>query len=552
MKMSLLGWLDDPATGKGLRVFDGGSGEWRAHTYEKVAALTRRAAARLLAHGARPGDVVVLVRTASPEFVADFFGALLIGVTPAPVAPPNTIRDHAAYVEHVRRVVRLLGARLLVTTDEVAQALAPRPGESAWPCRIVTGIPVDIAPLESAAPPPPIGLVQFSSGSTGRPRGIRLAFDTLEAHVAMIHQWLRIGPEDSFASWLPLHHDMGLIGLLLMPVHRCRDLWLMRPEEFVRAPLQWLSVLGRGDANRAASPTFGLAHVARRVRPERLDGLDLRGFRTLLVGAERVEPATLDAFVELLGPAGFRREAFCPAYGMAEATLAVTGVAVDGGYRSHRVDPVSLELGEAVRPVAVDEPGTTLVGCGPALPGVGIRVVDGDGRPVPAGTFGEIETSGYTALDSLSDEGTTRYATTRRTGDAGFIHEGELYVLGRLGDGVKQLGRWYFAEDIEQLVYPFSPRPQQTVALIGSLRGRHTIAVVVEGKVPEPERIGAPTARQNPALRVIVLSAKAGTIARTTSGKVRRGAMWGELAAGRLDGATVWDSDRPLSESVTG
>jgi acyl-CoA synthetase (AMP-forming)/AMP-acid ligase II len=530
--VSLLSWLTHPPADRGLHLADLGGDGWHFFSYERLAELAYRAAGAFQAAGVRPGDVVTIVRPASAEFVADFFGALLAGATPSPVAPPTVFRDRSLYAQHLARVAELVAPRVVTTTADVAPLLTAVAGR-------VLVEPPERGPRYEPAPPPDIGLVQFSSGSTGMPRGVRIPLTALQANVSAIHRWLRVTPADAHASWLPLHHDMGLVGQLLVPIENAADFWLMRPEQFIRSPARWVRAFDAGGATGTAVPTFSLAHIVSRVKPRDLDGLDLSGWRFSVVGAERIDHAVVRAFLDLLGPYGLREDVLVPAYGLAESTLAVSGAPVGTPVTTVTVDSRSLVVGTQV---SIVNSGTTLVGCGSALSGISVRVVDDDGRQLPAGHLGELEIAG----DSLARGyvGEAPYDGPLRTGDAGFVHDGHLYVVGRLGDSVKQLGRWFFAEDAEQRAATVSPRPRDTIALVGVLAGRETAVVLVEGQLEDAaEKVGRAVAEGADTLRVVVRSVPVGTIQRTTSGKPRRKAMWQHVVTGTLGGSVAWDSD---------
>jgi len=544
--VSLFDWLTDPPDARGLRVLDRRTLEWHFASYRTLAALTRRAAARLRDRGVGPGDVVIVVRSASHEFLADFFGALLLGATPSPVAPPVTFRSRDAYLAHLRRLIRLVDARAVATSEEdrAVIAAAVPPG-----CAVVTAIPEDIEPVAGPPVPPEYGLLQWSSGSTGAPRGVRIPFGALQANVTALYEWLRIDDSDGYASWLPLHHDMGLIGVFLLPVEGRSDLWLMRPEEFIRSPARWLRCFAEG-ATMTASPTFGLSQVLARTTPAQLDGLDLSRWKGVIVGAERIDATVVRRFCDLLAPHGVRRTVVIPAYGLAEATLAVTGAPVGAPLRTVDVDPSGLRPGHPVTYLPGDPAAASMVGCGTPLTGVRVRIVGPDGRPVGDDTLGEISVSGVSLAEArIGDEtGVEPVGDTLMTGDAGFRHDGWLYVVGRLGDGVKRDGRWFFAEDAERVATRASPRPRQTVALVGDAHGRATVAVLVEGRLTGGvEELGRAVARHCAGLRVQVFAVPAGTIQRTTSGKPKRRAMWDRLLTGVLADALRWDSTVDVS-----
>lgn len=543
--MSLLTWLADPPADRGMRVLAAGGTRWDFHSYRSLASLTRRAARRLRSAGVTRGDAVVVVRPASAEFMADFFGAIMLGATPSPVAPPAAFRDRTAYLDHMARIVRRLRARVVATTADAAAVIEPV--ATAGGAAVVTDIPEDVAPWDGSPAPPEIGLIQFSSGSTGTPKGVRIPFTALQANVSALYEWLRITDADSYASWLPLHHDMGLIGLFMLPIEGRSDMWLMQPEDFVRAPLRWLRCFGEGGATMTATPTFGLAQVVRRLRPEHLAGLDLSRWRGAIVGAERIDMAVVRRFLDLLAPCGLRRDVIVPAYGLAESTLAVTGAPCGRELKTVTVDGASLALGQPVAAVTGEDSGMTLVGCGSPISGVQACVIDENGCAVPDGVLGEIEVRGTSLAAGYLSEGREDEAFhgVLRTGDAGFRHANDLFVVGRLGDGVKQFGRWFFAEDAQQIAAAFSPRPRQTVALVGALSGQNTAAVLVEGSLGgAAARIGRAVARHVTGMRVVVISVPAGKVAWTTSGKPKRRVMWRWLADGHPGGTIRWDSDQ--------
>ena len=357
-------------------------------------------------------------------------------------------------------------------------------------------------------------------------------------------------PEDPTASWLPVHHDMGLIGCLITPIVNESDLWLMKPEQFVRAPLRYLRCFGEHGAMLTAMPNFGLAYITRRVTPAALQGLDFSAWRTVIVGAERLDTAVFERFHEVLAPHGFRRTSLLPAYGLAEGTLAVTGLAADVGWRSVDVRPDSLSIG---RPVAV-EPGTgqAVMGCGTPLTDVAVRIVDDDAREVPDGHVGEIVVeapsvaAGYlTASPSASL--TTIDGGRLRTGDVGFFLDGELFVLGRLGDSMKVRGVAVFAEDLEAALVR-AGLPVQRVAVALGVRGSVPTAVVAlerpgtdwpalaEGVV-RPRVDGAD---------IVVTAVPRNAIGRTSSGKPKRRLLWKEF----LDGTLPTEQSKPDADVI--
>src|SRR5690606_13127543 len=258
----------------------------------------------------------------------------------------------------------------------------------------------------------------------------------------------------------PLYHDMGLIGTFLGSVVAQIDLWLMSPVDFIRSPARWLDCHGRHGVTITTAPNFGYGYATSRVRDEELAGADFSAWRVAMSGAERVDAGVVADFTTRLAPYGFDSRAITPCYGMAETTLAVTGVRPGLGARIVRpagpVDtgaPVTVAGTGTLGADRPEEPAGWIASCGRPVPGTAVEIVDDDGTPLPDGTFGEIRVSGTSVADGYE---TADPAANRafgddglRTGDAGFLLDGELYVVGRIGDSLKVRGRKVHAEDLE-------------------------------------------------------------------------------------------------------
>ena len=535
----VLAWLDDPDTVRGIRFATDGD-RWEVWTYAGLAEAVRRVAAGLRAAGVRSDDVVSIVLPSGPTFVAALFGTLVAGATASPIAPPLAFQDRAAYGEHVAGLLATSRPRLLVTNDELAGDMADRAGPAAAP-EIVTVAELmhtddDPAPRRQAE----LALLQFTSGSSGHPRGVHIPFAALEANVRAIRRWLRMTRDDATASWLPVHHDMGLIGCLITPIVNESDLWLMKPEQFVRSPIRYLRCFGERGASLTAMPNFGLAYITRRVAPAALQGLDFSAWRTVIVGAERLDSAVFDRFHRLLAPHGFRRSSLLPAYGLAEATLAVTGLAADVGWRSVPVCPDSLAIGRPVEVAAGVAPAHPVMGCGTPVTDVHVRIVDDDGRDLPDAHVGEIVVeapsvaAGYLTA-SASESLTTIDEGRLRTGDVGFLLDGELFVLGRLGDSIKVRGMAVFAEDLEAALVA-AGLPVQRLAVALGVRGSLPTAVVAlehpgDGWAAVAERAVRP---RLDGTDIVVAAVPRGAIGRTSSGKPKRRLLWKTFLDGTL------------------
>lgn len=527
----ILAWLRDPSAERGIH-FARQDGGWSFRGYDELAELAWSAAAGLGREGVRRGDVVSLVGRSGPELVAAFFGALLAGAVPSLAAPPIAFQDLAGYRAHTAGVLRTARPALVVADAEFVDEL----GRLAEGVARVTGFGALFGGEGAPAEPGGGALLQFTSGSSGVARAVRVPLAALEANVAAIGRWLGWTPDSPFASWLPLHHDMGLVGGLISPVVNRADLWLLQPEHFIRDPMRYLRCLG-GGAQLTATPNFGLDLVARRVSPAALEGLDFSAVRGIVIGAERIDPATLERFHALLAPFGLRREALLPAYGLAEATLAVSGVPRGAGWSSVALDPASLAPGHAVRPAEGEA--SVVVGCGTPLDGVSVVIVDEESAVLGEGRVGEIVVrgdslaAGYVGDDAVSL--TTLSGGELRTGDAGFLLDGQLFVLGRRGDSLKVRGRVVFSEELEAALAGAGAARPRIAVLLGVHEGAATVVVVTEEAAPR-WRGAAEELLQRMAggAGVVFVRAPGGVLPRTSSGKPRRRALWNSFVEGAL------------------
>ncbi|MGV9847590.1 AMP-binding protein [Streptomyces sp. NPDC003442] len=567
MSDALLSWLPDPPRttagdlhGRGIHLADDRGG-WEFHGYPELAASARRVAGSLAAQGVRPGDVVCVLLPTGFPCLSSLFGVWAAGATVCLIPPPSFAAE-AEYVEHAAGILRQTEAAVTITAEGLAP-LAERVLAAAGSDRepwIWRDDGDEIQPRE----PGELALLQFTSGSSSRPRGVRVTWANLEANLALIRSTLGWRAGDAGASWLPLHHDMGLIGCLLTPVSVRDDLWLMRPEQFIRDPARWLRCFAV--AAHTAAPPFAFEYAARRLG-DRLADLDLSAWRNAIVGAEPIDPRALEHFARLAAPAGFSPSVYLPSYGLAEATLAVTVRTSDAPAPTVRVDTGTLRFGG---PVTIDEEGEFassaktssdvedgwLIGCGGPGDGVGATVVDDGGRALPDGHLGEIEvtgpsvTSGYHA----GRTGSTRFTDGGiRTGDAGFFHRGELFVLGRMGDSLKARGRSVYMEDLEAKVVSATGIAREKCAVVG-VEGTGGTSVTLFAEQAEGAWVEDATLVLRGALgdevAITVVTGRSGLIRKTSSGKPRRRHMWEELRAGRLKDARVLEKDAGVPEKA--
>jgi acyl-CoA synthetase (AMP-forming)/AMP-acid ligase II len=552
----LLDWLEQPRAGYGLRFADENGG-WDFWDYPRLASAVASAAEDIRQLRARPDGVVSIVTRTGPEFIAAFFGTLLAGNTPSPLAFPLTMRDRSQYVEHAAAILEAADPTLVLVDEAVHELVTDASAKAKLPHR-----PQVLGVREDGATPCPgtraeLALLQFTSGSSGRPRGVRVTWENIESNIAMIRHWLHMSPNDQTATWLPLYHDMGLIGTLLTPVVNQTDVWIMRPDQFVRNPLRWLDCFGSRGVEIGVAPNFGFAYAAKRIDHDVIARMDFSRWRTAIVAAERLDAQVLGRFAEQLAPQGFCASSFMPAYGLAEATLAVTGVALRNIPRAVCLDWSSVRMGEQA--IIADEASLVetqrighgedwLIGCGEPHPQVSISVLDMNGDPLPERFLGEIAVEGPTiahGYQGTASESTHFVDGYLRTGDAGFIDRGELFVVGRLGDSIKVRGRTVFVEDVEaRLATVEGIHKGKCVVLAGSSGGRDFLVALVE--TPSGKWVdGVASILQSEGgqdIVVIVLSAERGTIERTSSGKPRRRVLWQAFLDGSLVAESLYDS----------
>lgn len=550
---SLTGWITNPIADRGIYLAAADEG-WDFISYTELAAGARRAGAELAMAGVRPGDVVSMLMPTGVQCLTTFFGAWAAGATPSIIAPP-LFQAREQYVDKVATVLRQSRPVLVATCggyEEVAadaMRVAGRP-DGPWIYRIGAA---EIEPR----PPGEFALLQFTSGSTGTQRGVQPSWDNLRANLTMIRDLLGWRDQDGMASWLPLHHDLGLVGSFLTAVTAQGSLWLMQPEQFIHRPLQWLSALQPGRATHTMSPAFPFSYLARRARPEQMAKLDLSGWRTALVGAETIDPDALSSFARLARVAGFSHRVFRPAYGLAEATMLVTITSRPDERGLIQVDPESLRFGERVRICdtarLTEEPRSVrdgwLVGHGrPAGHHAEVTIVDESGAPVTDGYLGEIVVTGPSVTGGYHNgeiSAGTRFSGGRLyTGDAGFFSGSDLFVLGRMGDSLKANGVTVYVEDLEMNVSAATGLERWRLAAVSTYgAGTGGLVMFVEAK---PTGDWAEVAcevlrgRLGSDFPITVVAGSRGLIKKTTSGKPRRRRMWQLLQAGELpSSATV-------------
>jgi acyl-CoA synthetase (AMP-forming)/AMP-acid ligase II len=516
-----------------------------------------RAVAVALRDAAEPGDRALLVFAPGLEFVAGFFGCLYAGLVPVPAYPPRLDRLAQGW-QALAAVAADCGPRVVLAGGLAADHVAAGSGRLPARCVVTDGLDRAAAGRwrEPRTDPDAVAVLQYTSGSTAAPKGVMVTHRSLMHNQAMIRAAFRHSGPGGGVCWLPPYHDMGLIGGLIQTVYHGAWARLMSPVALLQDPFRWLAAISRHRADTSGGPNFAYDFCAQRVTPEQAATLDLSQWSVAAIGSEPVGAETMDRFAATFESCGFRYEAFCPCYGLAEATLLVTSRPKAEPPVVLPVSAAALEEGRAA-PANPGEAERRLVGCGRPWLGQEVRIVDSEactvrpdghigevwvrGESVAAGYWGHPEETEQTFRARLADSDAEPYL---RTGDLGFVRDGELFVTGRIKDVIIVRGRNHYPQDIEETVQAVHPalRKGCGAAFEETRDGRPGVVVVQEvdrrGRGLDVARLVA-DARQAVAERHEVQLhdlrlLESGSIPKTSSGKVRRHACRLEYARGGL------------------
>jgi len=447
--------LDYAATGEtGLNFHDLRGKLVLALPYRELRAEALALAGRLLAAGLAPGDRIGLIADTTADFVRAFFACQYAGLTPTPMPLPTPLGGRDAYIAQIARMLRAAAAGAVIAPPEFDGwvAEAAEAAGVALTLRLADLPPGDGQTLPPIAPEQ-TSYLQFSSGSTRSPTGVVVTHQALMANaVAITRDGLQVVPQDRAVSWLPLYHDMGLIGFLLSPIASQMTVDLLPTAAFVRRPLLWLDLIARNGGTISYSPTFGYDLCARRA--DAASELDLAGWRIAGVGGDMVRSAPLETFHNRFAAAGFRRTAFVASYGMAEATLALTMAPLGQGLRTDTVDVDAMERDGRVEPGEAAARRRSFVRCGPILPGHEIEVRDEAGAVLPERRVGRIFVRGPSLMREYFREPEATAAVLSAdgwldTGDLGYLADGEITPTGRSKDLILLNGRNVWPQDLE-------------------------------------------------------------------------------------------------------
>jgi acyl-CoA synthetase (AMP-forming)/AMP-acid ligase II len=542
--------IEDAATSTktGYRFVEERSDAEPFFTHGGIERASARFGAALQALGCAKGDRVALILPDNADFIFAFLGAIRAGVVPVPIYPPTGLGKLAGYLENTLHIVARSGAKLLVTDNEIKRVLGTIQARAPELTRVVAIDAIrrmreELKPVKVTLDDP--CFLQFTSGSTSRPKGVVLTHGNLAANVRAIME-LGIGIVDSVdngVSWLPLYHDMGLIGFVIAPLYHRNTITFLPPLLFLKRPARWLETISRHRGSISFGPNFAYALCVKRIKPHEMAGLDLSSWRVAGCGAEPIRAENLRAFADKFAEVGFNEKAFISCYGMAESTLAVSFSPLGSGVV---VDPVDAEQlwskGRATPAGETTESPAGIVQCGSAFEGLDIKAFAPDDlesqSPLGDREVGELRLRGPSVMRSYFNDPELTQASFAggwlKTGDLGYLADGKVHICGRSKEVIIVNGRNYYPQDLEWEASKVEGVRKGNVIAFGTMKphnDRERVVIVIETALTdEAARIALAgevrrSVQQAVGLTVDdVVAVDSGVLPKTSSGKLQRAA----------------------------
>lgn len=523
-------------------VFVRPDGTERFCSFRELGIEAERRAADFHARGLVKGDRLAIAVPDPDEFVLSFLGAVMGGIVPVPISPQLSFKNIESYHDTVAHIANASGAKLLLTTTSTRQFVDPIVPRAPQLRCVVTVDELgkeDHGKVDVRIDPTDLAFLQFTSGSTSRPKGVMVSHRNLawNSESFMIHGLEKDSSFDKGVTWLPLFHDMGLIGFVVGTIFTDIPVVFLPTASFVRNPRVWLDKIHQHRGTITYAPNFAYALVAKRLKDKDVADLDLSSLRRAGCGAEPIQAKTLRDFAAKLAPAKFDPKAFLPSYGMAEATLAITFVPLSTGVRTDLIEKKSLEGGDAKPTASIEDDGAQeLVNCGRPFPEHHVAIVDEAGNRLGDRQVGHIITrgpsvsAGYYQEPELTAEAFKAGPdgeTWLYTGDLGYTVDGEVFICGRLKDMIIVRGRNFYPNDLEWVVSELpSVRRGNVVAFGTVVDGEEQLVIAAEAFQSDAEALKqtisqAILASFSLATHDVVIVPQ-GTLPRTSSGKPQR------------------------------
>ncbi|MBW4563643.1 MAG: fatty acyl-AMP ligase [Mojavia pulchra JT2-VF2] len=552
------------------------SGETEAEnwTYGELDLQAKAIAASLQPLNAS-GERALLLYQPGLDFIAAFFGCLYAGVIAVPAYPPRRNQN----LSRLQAIAADAQAKIVLTSNSLLHNLQTSCNQEGLAISGLHWLATDSLDRNLAQAWQPqelhsdtLAFLQYTSGSTGNPKGVMVSHGNLLANLAVIHRLFGHTTNSQGLIWLPPYHDMGLIGGILQPLYGGFPVALMASVDFLQKPIRWLKAITRYQATTSGGPNFAYDLCLRKVTPEQLADLDLSSWEVAFTGAEPIRAETLEQFASTFAPCGFRKEAFYPCYGMAETTLIVSGGEKTALPITCNIEAAALEQNRIVKVNDAQQDVRTFIGCGQSPKEHQVVIVNpksltlcaseqvGEiwvaGPSVAQGYWNRTEQTETTFRAYIADTGEGPFL---RTGDLGFLQNGELFITGRLKDVIIIRGQNHYPQDIELTVENSHPalRPSCGAAFSIDFKGSERLAIVQEversylRKLNVQEVIGsirqAVVAQHGLEVFATVL-VKTGSIPKTSSGKIRRQACRTGFLSGSLDVVEDW-SENPQNKA---
>lgn len=541
-------------------------------TYQDLDRQARAIAAQLQ-NLVDAGSHALLLYPPGLEFIAAFFGCLYAGIVAVPAYPPRRNQN----MSRLQAILSSSQATVALTTANLMESIEERFAEETslaqlqWLATDTVDTNLAATWQPSILQPNSLAFLQYTSGSTGTPKGVMVSHGNVMHNSALINQCFADTPASRGVSWLPPYHDMGLIGGILQPLYVGAPMILMPPLAFLQKPIRWLRAISQFQATTSGGPNFAFDLCVQKIKPEQFATLDLSSWKVAFTGAEPIRAITLKQFADTFAPCGFDQAAFRPSYGMAETTLIISGRTQGNAPLLHSVDATALENNQIRAARGNSTETRTLVGCGQSLQGLQIMIVDPESlTPCAANQVGEVWVAGASVAQGYWNQPQQTEATFRaylsntgegpflRTGDLGFLLDGELFITGRIKDLMIIRGQNHYPQDIEFTVENSHPalRAGAGAAFTVEVKSEERLVIVQEvernylRKLDVKETVGnicqAVSAQHGLQVYATVL-VKTGSIPKTSSGKIQRYACRSQFLNGTLNVVEDW-SENPQNK----
>jgi len=508
-------------------------------SFKEIANKAKVLASSLQREGINSGDKIILILPDNRDFIFLFLAISFLRAVPVPVTPPFNLKQMPEYLKYLEYVLEISKAKSIFTSEEIKPFLGSLLGPSLMQIKIPSELKTNISDksLDTLITPNPddIALIQFTSGSTKRPKGVCILHKNLMANIQGLREGLKLQKQDRFCSWLPLYHDMGLIGFFLTPMAIGISGLIIPPLYFLKRPNIWLQKMSETRSAISYAPNFAYGLCTKRVSDSDLNEADLSAWRVAGCGAEPIQAETLNAFATKFKKYGFNANSFVPSYGMAENTLAITLTKLN---QNLKVESVNYEIltTQKCAVVSHDESQNVinLVSCGSCIPGHDLQIISPEGGNLPERHVGEIAIKGPSLMQGYFENFEANQEAFIdgwfRTGDLGYIADNELFVCGRVKDLIIVSGKNYYPADLEVLASEIAGVRKGNVVAFGlqDFGTQEKVVICAETSLPETQHKELKEKIRTTIINGLgikvdeIVLLESGSLPKTSSGKLQR------------------------------